>query len=57
LIGGRQPGLDFVSTEVDAVTAIRVARPPRPHAPSAAELVAHEAMLALLAAPLWHAVA
>jgi len=57
LIGGRQPGLDFVSTEVDAVTAIQVARAPRPHAPSAAELVAHEAMLALLTAPLWHAVA
>jgi DNA polymerase-3 subunit epsilon len=35
------------------VAAIRVARPPRPHAPSHEELVAHEAMLALLTAPLW----
>jgi DNA polymerase-3 subunit epsilon len=53
LIGGRQPGLDFVAPATAAATAIRIARPPRPHAPSPGELVAHEAMLALLTAPLW----
>ena len=53
LIGGRQPGLDFVSPEAAMVSAIRIARPPRPHSPSAAEFAAHEAMLALLTAPLW----
>jgi len=55
LIGGRQPGLDFVSPDAAAVTAIRIARAPRPHLPSAAELAAHEALLALLTAPLWRA--
>jgi DNA polymerase III subunit epsilon len=53
LIGGRQPGLDFVSPEAAAAAAVRIARPPRPHAPSAAELAAHHAMLTLLPAPLW----
>lgn len=55
LIGGRQPGLEFAGPETAAVAAIRVARPPRPHAPSPEELAAHEAMLALLTAPLWRA--
>ncbi len=55
LIGGRQPGLDFVTPESAAVSAIRIARVPRPHLPSPAELAAHEAMLALLTAPLWRA--
>jgi DNA polymerase III subunit epsilon len=53
LIGGRQPGLDFVVPTSAGVTAIRVARPPRPHAPSAEELAAHQAMLVLLTEPLW----
>ena len=53
LIGGRQPGLDFVSPETVAVAAIRIARAPRPHAPLPAEIAAHEAMLALLTVPLW----
>jgi DNA polymerase III subunit epsilon len=53
LVGGRQPGLDFVAPATAAVTAIRVARPPRPHAPSVEELAAHEAMLALITGPLW----
>jgi DNA polymerase-3 subunit epsilon len=57
LIGGRQPGLDFVSPDAAAVTAIRIARASRPHLPSEAELAAHEAMLALLTAPLWRAAA
>jgi DNA polymerase III subunit epsilon len=53
LIGGRQPGLDFVVPQTEVVSAIRIARPPRPHAPSPAESAAHEAMLALLTVPLW----
>jgi DNA polymerase III subunit epsilon len=53
LIGGRQPGLDFVAPSAAGVAVARVARTPRPHAPSAEELVAHQAMLALLTAPLW----
>jgi DNA polymerase III subunit epsilon len=53
LIGGRQPGLDFVSPAAAEVTAVRIARAPRPHAPLADELAAHQAMLALLTAPLW----
>ena len=53
LIGGRQPGLDFVApAAADAVT-VRIARPPRPHAPTPEELAAHQAMLALVTAPLW----
>ena len=53
LIGGRQPDLDFAAPEAAVVAAVRITRPPRPHAPTAAELAAHEAMLALLAQPLW----
>lgn len=55
LIGGRQPGLDFAAPEAAVVSAIRIARAPRPHAPSAEELAAHEAMLALITMPLWRA--
>ena len=55
LIGGRQPGLDFAAPEAAVVSAIRIARAPRPHAPSAEELAAHEAMLALITTPLWRA--
>lgn len=55
LIGGRQPGLDFASPEAASVIADRIARAPRPHVASVAELAAHEAMLALLTAPLWRA--
>lgn len=53
LVGGRQPGLDFALPGSAAVAAIRVARSPRPHAPSVAELAAHAAMLTLLKEPLW----
>jgi len=58
LLGGRQPGLDFVVAEaVVAAASIDVpaapARPPRPHAPSPEELAAHAAMLATITAPLW----
>ncbi|MBV8737126.1 MAG: DNA polymerase III subunit epsilon [Alphaproteobacteria bacterium] len=55
LIGGRQPGLNFAASEAAVVSAIRIARAPRPHAPSAEELAAHEAMLALITMPLWRA--
>jgi DNA polymerase III subunit epsilon len=53
LIGGRQPGLDFIAPAAAGIAAIRVARAPRPHAPSTEELAAHRAMLELLTAPLW----
>ncbi|HEY3911171.1 MAG TPA: DNA polymerase III subunit epsilon [Stellaceae bacterium] len=53
LIGGRQPGLDFVAPQAVGVAAVRITRAPRPHLPSADELAAHQAMLALLTAPLW----
>ena len=53
LIGGRQPGLEFAAPETAVVSALRISRPPRTHAPSVEELAAHEAMLALLTAPLW----
>ena len=53
LVGGRQPGLNFLAPALADATAIRVARPPRPHAASVEELAAHQALLALLTAPLW----
>jgi len=56
LIGGRQPGLDLAvaAGSGGALDALeRVARSPRPHAPSAEELVAHAALLLKLKAPLW----
>ena len=56
LLGGRQPGLDFAAA-ADADAALLGAplprREPRPHAPTAEELIAHQAMLALIKAPLW----
>ena len=55
LIGGRQPALDFVAPQMAVVSAVRIHRPARPHAPSAEELAAHAAMLSLIAAPLWRA--
>jgi DNA polymerase III subunit epsilon len=56
LIGGRQPGLEFVAEAALAgaeVAIVRPIRPARPHAASADELAAHAAMLALLKAPIW----
>lgn len=56
LIGGRQPGLDLAAarTKVAARSAApRNQHPPRPHAPSDDERVAHEALLAKLKAPIW----
>jgi DNA polymerase-3 subunit epsilon len=58
LLGGRQPGLDFAVSTIAAIDVMgapqgRTPRPPRPHAPTAAELAAHQAMLAAIKAPLW----
>jgi DNA polymerase-3 subunit epsilon len=56
LIGGRQPGLEFVVDAglVDgAVAIVRPIRPARPHAASLEELAAHAAMLQLLKQPIW----
>ncbi|HJU15111.1 MAG TPA: DNA polymerase III subunit epsilon [Stellaceae bacterium] len=53
LLGGRQPGLDFTLSEDAAVAASRERREPRPHQPTPDELAAHQAMLTLLAGPLW----
>ena len=58
LLGGRQPGLDFAATgitgaELAALSEARPNRAPRPHAPTAEELIAHQAMLGMLKSPLW----
>ena len=53
LLGGRQPGLDFALPAALALDVARVARAPRPHAPSGEELVAHLAMLKTISEPLW----
>jgi DNA polymerase-3 subunit epsilon len=58
LLGGRQPGLDFAVASLDGATAAIVAidrpvRPPRPHAATEEELLAHQALLAQISEPLW----
>lgn len=64
LRGGRQPGLSLAAAEAgastetaDADTAIPAPaaeiRPPRPHAPTAGELAAHQAFVATLKEPMW----
>lgn len=56
LIGGRQPGLDLAIDRQGARamrTRERIRREPRPHAPSAAELEAHQAFLAQIKDALW----
>jgi DNA polymerase III subunit epsilon len=58
LLGGRQPDLDFALSTIAGVDVMgapqsREPRPSRPHAPSAAELAAHQAMLTAIKAPLW----
>lgn len=57
LIGGRQPGLDLTASRgkaASASTAPRRQRPPRPHAPSDEERMAHAALVAKLKLPLWN---
>lgn len=53
LLGGRQPGLDFTMPADELDLAERIVRPPRPHSPSAEEVIAHQAMLRTITAPLW----
>jgi DNA polymerase-3 subunit epsilon len=53
LLGGRQPGLDFAMPAAEIAVAARVLRPPRPHAPTAEELIAHQAMLQTITNPIW----
>lgn len=60
LRGGRQPGLTLAGDasaegEAGEIVVPEGVRPPRPHAPSAAELAAHEAFLDKLSDPLWRA--
>jgi DNA polymerase-3 subunit epsilon len=53
LLGGRQPGLDFTMPANDIALAERIVRPPRPHSPSPEEVIAHQAMLRMIAEPIW----
>ncbi|MGE0724730.1 MAG: DNA polymerase III subunit epsilon [Alphaproteobacteria bacterium] len=57
LSGGRQKRLGLVAAVATAgdraVAAIRVRRPPRPHAASEAELAAHAAFLGRIAGAIW----
>ena len=58
LRGGRQPGLSLIGPAAVARQSARQerpVRPPRPHAPTEAELAAHEAFLDTLTQPLWRA--
>jgi len=56
MCGGREPGL-AISTSIEitetTVTIERIARPPRPHAPTEAELAAHLVFIQGLADPMW----
>ncbi len=56
LTGGRQPGLELAHDRRQLAAAsdrARTRRAPRPHAPSAAELEAHEIMLGKIRNPIW----
>jgi len=53
LRGGRQPGLDFTMPANEIALTERIVRPPRPHSPSAAEVIAHQAMLRMIIEPIW----
>jgi DNA polymerase-3 subunit epsilon len=37
----------------EVAMAERIARPPRPHFPSAEEVIAHQAMLRVITEPIW----
>jgi DNA polymerase-3 subunit epsilon len=59
MVGGRQPGLALSSartTPSEKVTEASpaMARPPRPHAPTADELETHRAFIAGLKQPIWN---
>jgi DNA polymerase-3 subunit epsilon len=56
LVGGRQTGLELMAVSQVApvaVTAARVPRLARPHAPTEAELAAHVLLVAQLKNPIW----
>jgi DNA polymerase-3 subunit epsilon len=57
LIGGRQAGLELVAAMAEAGSVIvagpRIARAPRPHGPSEAELAAHAALVSQIKDPIW----
>lgn len=56
MMGGRQPTLVLAAERAAATHTAAVAltaRAPRPHAPSAEELEAHAALLAMLKEPIW----
>ena len=53
LLGGRQPGLDFTMPANEIALTERIVRPPRPHSPSATEVIAHQAMLRMITEPIW----
>jgi DNA polymerase III subunit epsilon len=53
LLGGRQPALDFAAPHDQAIAVERLLREPRPHAPTAQELIAHQAMLQMVTDPIW----
>lgn len=54
LLGGRQPGLELDPASLGVkAAASRIARPPRPHAPSDDEAAAHAAFVKRLEAPVW----
>lgn len=56
LIGGRQATFSLAGAEVmveSAEIVARTHRSPRPHAPTAEELAAHQALLAKLKDPVW----
>lgn len=59
LTGGRQIGLTLVTETVEqpvlaTMPGIRVARPPRHFAPSAAEIERHQCFIAMVSNPLWN---
>lgn len=54
LQGGRQRGLELAATAtIEQIAISRVARPPRPHLATEAELAAHAALVARLKNPVW----
>ena len=59
LIGGREPGLILAGNKksdntTQTVNIERVARPSRPHSPSADELAAHAQFLETIKSPIWN---
>jgi DNA polymerase-3 subunit epsilon len=55
LSGGRQPGLELPppANDTDAANVTRQPRPPRPHAPTVGELMAHRTFLSQITKPIW----